>query len=173
MTPTNSPRFPRLPPTLREQVSSITPSRDRDIEYYPCDARLHDGTIIERVYVVSEIPYIKHWGVYPENDPAKSSISINDVASLIASPSRLPPQFANEVYRAGESGMGYSVFTVVFSRWFGIRPQRQAYLTGGAVDFIEYPSGMGPKNVKAILPHVGRDASPRSCPKYSWCLYSE
>ena len=171
MTPTNSPRFPKLPPTLREQLSSITPSRDRQIEHYPCDVWLHDGTIVKRVCVVSEIPYINQRRVYPEKD---CSISISDVASLIESPSRLPPRFANELYRAGESGMGYRLFTVVFSRRFGILPRRQAYVTGAsALDFIEYPSGVGPKNVKAILPHVGRDASPRTCPKYSWCLYSE
>lgn len=170
--PTNRPRFPKLPLALRDQLSSIVPSRDGDIEYYPCDVRLHDGRMVERVYVVSEIPYINHWGVYPENDPAKRSISITDVAFLVESPSRLPPQFANELYRAGESGMGYSVFTVVFSQRFGIGRKRQSYVTGNAVDFIEYPSGMGPDNVKAVLPHAGRDASPRNGLKYSWCLYS-
>lgn len=170
----SGPTFPKLPPNLCEQLSAIAPSRDSELEYYPCDARLHDGRIVERVYVVSQIPYIKHWGVYPADDSGKRSISISDVASLSESTSRLPPKFANVLYMAGESGMGYSVFTVVFSKRFGLLRRKQtAYLTGNAVDFIDYPNGLTGKDVKEVLPHVGRDAQPRGCPKYSWCIYSE
>ncbi len=171
----SGPKFPRLPPNLREQLSSIVPSRERDLDYYPCDACLHDdGTVVERVYVVSEIPYIKHWGLYPSDDPGKRGIPITEVASLSESRSRLPPQSANDLYAAGESEMGYSVFTVVFSSRFGpLRRKRQAYLTGNAVDFIDYPNGLTGKDVKEVLPHVGRDAHPRNGPQYYWCIYSE
>jgi hypothetical protein len=85
-----------------------------------------------------------------------------------------PPGFANELYLAGESGMGYCVFTVVFSTRFGLlHRKRQAYLTGGAVDFIDYPHGLAGKDVHEVLPHVGRNAHPRNTPTYSWCIYSE
>jgi hypothetical protein len=55
------------------------------------------------------------------------------------------------------------VFTLVFAKRFGLQKHHQAYLTGNAVDFIDYPEGMNADNVKAVLPHVGRDASPRVC----------
>ena len=62
--------------------------------------------------------------------------------------------------------MGYMVFTVVFSDG-----SRQAYLTGGLVDFIDYPPLRGPKDVIDVLPHVGRDANPLHGPKCYWCIY--
>jgi len=126
---------------------------------------------VDRVYVASERLQVAHWGNYPDQD---SEVHIEDVASLIASPSRLPAKFANELYKAGESGMGYTVFTVVFSRRFGLFPSRRDFVTGNAVDFIQYPWGQGPKDVVAVLPHVGRrDSSFRPGPKYFRCLYSE
>ena len=63
--------------------------------------------------------------------------------------------------------MGYTVFTVVFATGL-----RQAYLTGNAVDFIDYPEGMDGRNVVSVLPNVGR-AHYREGPEYYWCLYSE
>jgi len=89
---------------------------------------------------------------YPANDSAKHSISVAEVVSLREGRSRLPPRFANELYAAGESGMGYAVFTVVFSRCFGL-------LTG--------------REVREVLPHVCREANSRYGPKYYWCIYSE
>jgi hypothetical protein len=80
----------------------------------------------------------------------------------------VPAKYANEVYKAGESGMGYCIFTVVFSDG-----SKQAYVSGNAVDFIEYPEGKGPSNVVGILPQVGRDENPKPAPKYHWCLYAE
>jgi hypothetical protein len=119
---------------------------------------------VDRVYVVSEVTYIKNWGVYPGQDRNKTEILVSNVASLAESPSRLPPQFANELYKAGESGMGYTIFTIVFSDG-----SRQAYLTGNAVDFLEYPEGKGPQNVTALLPHEGRnDGERKNAPNYSW-----
>jgi hypothetical protein len=110
-------------------LDAITPSVDGDLKYYPCLVRFSDGTEVDRVYVVSEAPYIKHWGVYPGQDRHKVEILVSDVASLTESPSRLPPQFANQLYKAGESGMGYTIFTVVFSDG-----SRQAYLTRTALN---------------------------------------
>lgn len=65
--------------------------------------------------------------------------------------SRLPVCFANELYAAGESGMGYRVFVIEFRDGTG-----QAYHTGGAVDFLEYPDSKGPEDVVRALPHEGR-----------------
>jgi hypothetical protein len=67
------------------------------------------------------------------------------------SPTRLPVRFADEISRHGESGMGHTIFTVVFADG-----QRQACVTGNAVDFIRYPLGKGPRDVAAVIPHAGR-----------------
>src|SRR5205814_3260464 len=106
-------RYPKLPPALRSQLDLITPSVDGDLKYFPCLVRLNNGTEVDRVYLVSEAPYIAHWGVYPAQDHGKVEIRLSDVASLNESPSRLPPQFASQLYKAGESGMGYTLFVVV------------------------------------------------------------
>lgn len=162
-------RYPGLPNHIREALSSIEPSRDGEISYYPCRATLADGRSIDTVYIVSEKPYINYWGIYPEDDKGKSWIRIEEVVRIEESQTRLPARFANEIYREGESGMGYTVFTVVFDDGL-----HQAYGSGNAVDFIRYPVGKGPANVMAVLPHQGRrDDQLISSPRWFWCLYSE
>ena len=127
------------------------------------------STDVITAYIVAEKPYVKYWGVYPENDRGKRWIRMEDIAEITESPTRLPAQFANEIYRNGESGMGYTIFTVVFAD--GVR---QACATGNAVDFIHYPIGKGPKDVVAVIPHEGRrDDSLVKSPHWYWCLYSE
>jgi hypothetical protein len=160
--------IPKLPDKLRDDLSAITPSRDGDLTYWPCAARMKDETVLICVYLVPEGPYIKHWGVYPQQDRGKSYISLLDVDALAESPRRLPAQFANKLYMSGESGMGYTIFTVIFADG-----SRQAYGTGNAVDFIRYPEGKGLSDVVDVLPHEGRNAEPVSSPEYYWCLFSE
>jgi hypothetical protein len=166
-------RYGNLLTDLREQLQGIEPSTDESctcVEYFPCAVMLKDGRRDNRVYLASAEPWFRKWGVWPEDDPGKSLIRIEDIVSIAESPSRLPAKFANELYRAGESGMGYTVFTVEFS---GLIKSHRTYLTGNAVDFIEYPWRKGPKDVIGVLPHVGRDARPRNGPRYSWCLFSD
>lgn len=162
------PDFPKLPDRLREDLRTIMPSMDGDLTYWPCAAHMRDGTVLLCVYMVSEAPYIKHWGVYPQQDPGKSYISLSDVDALADSPNRLPARFANKLYRSGESGMGYTIFTVVFADG-----SRQAFGTGNAVDFIRYPEGKGQNDVIDVLPHEGRSAEPMCGPEYYWCLFSD
>src|SRR3954464_3651003 len=142
MHSSEKPSFPTLPDKLREDLKAIAPSIDGELSYLPCAARMRDGTVLTCVYVVPEGPYIRHWGVYPQQDRGKSHISLSDVEAFTESPRRLPAQFANKLYRSGESGMGYTIFTVVFSDG-----TRQAYGTGNAVDFIRYPGGKDSKDV--------------------------
>ena len=75
---------------------------------------------------------------------------------------------ANKPYESGESGMGDTIFTVVFA----MGPAKP-YATGDAADFVRYPEGKGPSDVVEVLPHVGRNAEPVSCPEYYWCLFSD
>lgn len=90
------------------------------------------------------------------------------MSALKESPYRLPAPMASQIYQAGESGMGYTVFTVLFNDGTD-----QAYLTGNAVDFIHYPYGKGLKDVDSVRPHVGQHSDCRIGPNYSWCLFSE
>ena len=162
-------RYSPLSSHIREAFRGIEPSGDGELVYYPCRAVLNSGNAFDTVYIVPEKPYLKYWGVYPEDDRGKRWIRIEDVAQVQDSPTRLPAQFANEIYKNGESGMGYTIFTVVFADGL-----RQSCVTGNAVDFIQYPSGKGPKDVVAVLPHEGRrDHSLVNAPEWYWCLYSE
>jgi hypothetical protein len=161
-------RYAQLPDLVRNALANVEPSKDRDLSYYPCRVTLRNGVVLDTVYIEPEKPYLRMWGVYPEDDRGKRFVSIDDVVSVENSPQRLPARFANEIYRNGESGMGYTVFTVVF-----VDGTRQACVTGNAVDFIRYPEGKGPSDVIAVRPHEGRNAGPWKAPEWYWCLYSE
>lgn len=161
--------YPALPEHIRARLVGIEPSRDGELLYYPVRVVLKSGDILDTVYIVSEKPYLKYWGVYPEADRGKRWIRIEDVAQVEDSPTRLPARFANEIYQQGESGMGYTIFTVVFADG-----HKQACVTGNAVDFIRYPPGKSPKDLVAVIPHEGRrDDSLVKAPEWYWCLYSE
>ncbi|MEO0908622.1 MAG: hypothetical protein AAFY07_13985, partial [Pseudomonadota bacterium] len=87
--------------------------------------------------------------------------------SIRERPTRLPAKFAAELYGAGESGMGYHLFKIIFADG-----REQAYSSGNAVDFIDYPPGQFPSTVVGVLPHAGRgEPNCRYGPDYAWCLY--
>jgi hypothetical protein len=162
-------RYSFLPDVLRETLARIEPSKHGELLYFPCKALLKNGQVLAAVYVMPENPYLKAWGIYPEDDPAKSWIRIEDVVGLDESPNRLPARFANKLYKNGESGMGYCIFTIVFADEY-----RQACVSGNAIDFVRYPIGMSAADVVDVLPHVGRrDDSLVKSPNWHWCLYSE
>ena len=82
------------------------------------------------------------------------------------SPLRLPLRFASELVEAGESGMGYWAFAVRFSWW-----RRREYVQS-FVDFIEYPKGLGPADVRAVIPHGARRGSGVvSSVNICWCAF--
>ena len=110
--------------------------------------------------------YIKVWGVDPEDDRGKESVAIAQIIEIRESPWRLPIALANELYGAGESGMGYLLFTVEFSNGFV-----QPYVTGNAVDFIVPPPGLRVADARKVQPHEGRYSNPQPAPDYFWCLY--
>jgi hypothetical protein len=160
-------RYPDLTEALQRDLALVAPSRDRNIVYKPCRVELTDGSILESVYVQDAGAYISVWGVWPEDDAGKFGVDLTMVKRITDSPSRLPAHFAEQLYRAGESRMGGCIFTVCFSDG-----SRQTYETGGAVDFIPYPTGKGPHDVVAVLPHEGRGVETRLFgSKYHWCLY--
>jgi hypothetical protein len=153
---------------LYSQLLLVEPSRNWGIEYRPCLVNLQDGRKIDCVYVVPEQQYIHHWGVWPEDDPGKQSLRIEDVSEIEESPSRLPAAIANKLYEEGESGMGYCIFTLVFTDG-----STQAYITGNAVDFVPLPAGKEARDIKKVIPHEGRNVENQmQVLDYYWCIYS-
>ena len=158
--------YARIPSDLHEQLHQVPASRDGDLEYRPCAVKLDDGSELSCVYVMEQNAYIRTWGVYPEDDPGKRSIPIKSVRWITDSPNRLPAHLANKLYLAGESGRGYTVFTVEFRNG-----TRRAYVTGNAVDFIEPPPGLRASDAVAVRPHEGRQEAESQSIDYYWCLY--
>jgi hypothetical protein len=158
--------YPVLPTHLVRQLGVVPPSRDGDLEYRPCAVTVDDGSEIECVYVVDYEAYLRHWGVRPEDDPGKLWVPLERVRALRESSYRLPAALADELYQAGESGMGYTVFTVEFADG-----RRQAYVGGNAIDFINPPGGLNAADARRVCPHEGRQETPRRVLPYHWCLY--
>ncbi len=168
-------RYPPITPELRAQLMAVVPSGCNGEDMRPCQVTLVDGRVVDRVYVMEQGMYITWWGVWPEDDRGKQSLPIDQVTRIEESPSRLPVAIANTLYEAGESGMGYCIFTLVLRNG-----HRLPYVTGNAVDFVDLPPGVRPADVVRVLPHVGRKhfTSHRMPPHsqgaaYFWCLYSE
>lgn len=158
--------YPQLNAELVDQLRAVPPSQDGGLEYRPCAVTLDDGQEEMAVYVVPHAAYIRQWGVLPEDDPGKRNVPLARVRSIRDSPYRLPSRLANELYSAGESGMGYTVFTVEFANGF-----RRAYVTGNAVDFIDPPPGMHVHDACRVFPHQGREQAHQVAIQYAWCIY--
>jgi hypothetical protein len=158
--------YPDLSANLRRELDAVPSSRDGDFLYKPCEITLSDGSVFDRVYIQHAAHYIPKWGMWPEDDRHKRSIDILKVVHITSSPTRLPVEIAERLYKGGESGMGYCLFTLVF-----FDGQRQAYITGNAVDFVPFPTGKTLNDVVDVSEHVeNREAALPGC-DYYWCLY--
>jgi hypothetical protein len=146
---------------LRAQLDAIPASFTDGLR--PCQVTLHDGRIIDRVYVQDAQVYIGTWGAWPDD---KRSIDLADVREIADSPTRLPAHIAWRLYDAGESGMGFTAFTLVF-----VDDYRQSYVCGNAVDWVIMPSGRAPTDIREVIPHEGSRVDYLAGEHYSWCLY--
>lgn len=156
-----------LPDSIRSALTLIEPTRDGDMTFVPCRATLKDGRVFDTVCIMAEKDYAWH-SVVEENE-GNGFLRMEDVAHIEPSPTRLPAQYANQLYREGESGMGYFLFTIVYNDG-----SREVYVTGGAVDFIPYPDGKSADDIAQVLRSEGRDAlSVAHLPKRYWCFYAE
>jgi len=157
-------RYPALSTELASQLRNV---RITDNLYRPCQVVLDDGTVHDRVYIVDAEPWFRQWGVWPEDDDGKSFLPLQRVSKIADSPSRLPAGAAEKLYAAGESGMGYTIFTIRFKDG-----SSQIVGTGNAIDFVKYPDGQSAETVLDVLPHIGRgDPALTSAPDYIWCIY--
>jgi hypothetical protein len=155
---------PSLTPDLANQLERIEPSiYSSGLLLYPCSARLVDGTTRECVYLVEASTFHK---LFPQPDSVQafSWIQLDDVAEIFPSPARLPPGCANRIYSSGGHWGWYS-FTLVFS-WL-CRPD---YLVNGLVDFLRYPKGRNPGQVRRVVLHY-RAVHPTAVPDVFWCLF--
>jgi len=152
---------------LKRQLHQIIPSGAPELLYYPCAVTMRDGKVFDRVYVMNAQMYIDAWGAWPEHDPAKSLIDITHVVRIEESSYRLPPDIANRILEAGESGMGYCIFTILFHDG-----SHKTYCSGNAVDFVEFPVGKTGRDVIEVIPHRG-DEQPNKTPPYYWCLFGK
>jgi hypothetical protein len=160
---------PTLDSAVREELGKIEPSTFRPgTLLYPCAARLKDGRAIKCVYFANAATF-KGLFLYerPEAMPGINSISPDSVSAIETSPFRLPRGFADEIYRASDAGWGSRDFTLVFSWWC-----RRDYFIGGFVDFLYYPLGRGPSDVKDVLLYR-RKRRARQVPETFWCVYPE
>jgi hypothetical protein len=133
---------------------------------YPCSARMLNGATCECVYFV-EIACFKQLfrGLGPESMRSLLWISGQEVIDIEESPARLPARFANKIYQAGEHWGSYS-FTLIFSWW--CRPD---YLVGGFIDFLTYPSGRRPADVKEVILYRRHKRATPVRQAY-WCVFS-
>lgn len=162
------PRYATLSALLREDLAKVEPSCDGQMTYYPCRVILDCGVALDAVYLAPELPYLRHWGMYPEDDKGRLWISLEWVQELEASPFRLPATFASQLYQHGQSGVGYFIFTILF-----FDGTQQTCISGSALDFVQYPPGKGPSDVMGVLPYEGKKrAEMVKAPRYFWCLYS-
>lgn len=153
---------------LLAQVEAVTPSIDRQLSYRPCQVVLSDGRTVDRVYVQEAWTWKSVWGAWPY-DERDESIDIDAVVSVTESPSRIAPRLADRLLDAGESGMGYTKFTLV------LRDGRKVNTaTGNAVDFPGLPGGVAASDVVDVIPHqhVGDSETTMTVPPYRWCLYT-
>ncbi len=150
----------------REQLVKVTPSKDGLMEYRPCQVMLKNGLRLDNVYIQEEQSYIRTWGVMPDADAGKRYILIEDVIEIKESSCRLQPELANKIYDAGESGMGYCLYKLVFDDGQSID-----VCAGNAVDFAPLPEGLTTKNIKDVLPHEGSRNMCVNAPEYYWCLF--
>jgi hypothetical protein len=158
----------KLTDKQKEQLLQVIPSNDQFIDYRPCQVTLKTGNIITNVYIQEEQSYLKVWGVMPDLDSNKKYILIEDIEEIKESPNRLRPDLATKLYKAGESGMGYCIFKLVFDNG-----QTLDIATGNAVDFVPIPNGLTTKNFKDVLPHQGSRQNFAKGLNYSWCLYKD
>lgn len=105
--------------------------------------------------------------MWPSDHAPQSEISLESIETIAESEHRLPMRFADEVFRGGESGMGYTVFKIVYKGG-----SDSAHVCNGVADFVDFPVGKRTNDVSAVILHSGRDVRPlRATPEYVWCLF--
>lgn len=176
-----------LPKRLCAQLQKIEPSEDSSGLLYPCSLLMNDGTIycaaILRPYEGSAIPetpmspdelddLVEHAGQrdhWPremierakdkmrEPSPPAEELDLTSIAAIEPCPDRLPAKWANHIYAAGETGMGYYLFSLV------MEDQSQFHFVAPHVDFPRLPPGQYFSRVKDVIIYEHSKDYPASC----------
>lgn len=153
---------------LYRQLTRIAPSPSVG-GLYPCRVITKSGKTIDRVFM-SEVP--ADWCpavLGPEFRVSMRGLErespllpVEDIASIEESPYRLSPRLVAKLH---ESGMGFCIYTLVFSDG-----QRHTHLSLASwMDFTELPEGMtGSDVIDAIseprgTPYEGEGSKPYDC----------
>jgi hypothetical protein len=150
----------------KKQLLQVKSSTDGIIEYRPCQVTLKSGETFDNVYVQEEQTYLAMWGLIPDADRDRRYLLIEEVVKISERPNRLRPELANKLYEAGESGMGYCVYKLVFYNGKTID-----VCTGNAVDFVPLPEGLTTEDIKEVVPHQASRVHFLRAPMYYWCLF--
>lgn len=159
-------KFPLITRALAAELKAIEPSITKHTKLFPCLATLTDGRQIDGVYMIDAGAFLKI------DDLSNGTVlPLSRIAHIENSPTRLPAKIANQIYRAGEYGMGYYVFTLVFDDGSHL-PCR----TGDLVDFLDLPHSFADHKVVRALPHVGQKVMPPGKPQGHsaaavWCPF--
>ena len=161
--------YSELSPKLAKQLALIEPSHSPYMDYFPCSVLLKSGELIDGVYVSEAQPYLDNWTVWPDQDSAKLEVSVENIAEIQPSQNRIPVHLANRLYQAGESGMGYLIFTARFNDG-----SSKAFIVGGVVDFINAPPGLCATDIVEVEPHVGRNnVNENDMVTIHWCIHGK
>jgi hypothetical protein len=164
-----SARIPVIDPDRLDELMRITPSLDRNgfLEYRPCAVETLDGVTTDRVFVVDALSFVMTTGLWPDKVDRWKAVPLAQVAHIKESPSRLPAELANRLYKNGETAMDGVDFTITLSDG-----RRLGCKTGTlGLDFLEYPDGASAADVVDVK--WGRFQGGTDCRRaeVSWCLY--
>jgi hypothetical protein len=101
---------PVLDPDVEAKLQRIKPSTDGQLSYYPCSVTLKSSEPIKRVCLIEAQSFSNSWG-----DQRRQFLAADRIADIQDYPNRLPAKYANKLYKAGESGMGYTLFQLQYS----------------------------------------------------------
>src|SRR4051794_35174533 len=104
---------------LTEAFRKIEPSNTNHEILRPCTIILRNGTVVPKVLASEDARgFQTDWWIHPD-----------EVAEVRPSIERMPAPLAKKLYSAGESGMGYEIFTMVLKSG-----ETLVFVTGNIVD---------------------------------------
>lgn len=141
---------------LTEALRAIEPSRSHGEVLRPCTLVLRDGTTVVRALASEEARgFHTDWWIHPD-----------EVAEVRTCPYRMPAHLATKLYTAGESGMGYEIFTLDLRSGVEL-----VFVTSNVVDFPELPEGVTTEDIVGVHPHQGRTQSYRGSAEFRWFYF--
>lgn len=157
-------KIPRLPNHLDKLVREHSSE-----EYFACDLITTKGEKVERVYLYSADSYLKEWGVWPEKN---MEIPLSDVLEIVASKNSLPIEIVQKIIAKGETGMGYSSFTLIDQTGL-----EYPVLSGNLVNYIALPSSVSPNSIVDLRfdspsTYIGSNIKLFRNAPHKFCLYA-